>query len=139
MVCFATRLKHSEGKSLRLTQPFTDSSHCPVCPRRPSVSKRGPPRTSTPRGVRASRCAITASPLSTLTSWSEGGKKKTKKYARKGAFREEHKARVIHNSVVAEHRFACAGSDRGLLMSCDSGAQNKPLFPSLREIGIMSV
>lgn len=67
------------------------------------------------------------------------GGKKNKKYARKGAFREEHKARVIHNSVVAEHRFACAGSDRGLLMSCGSGAQNKPLFPSLRAIGIMSV
>lgn len=29
-----------------------------------------------------------------------------KNYGRKGAFREEHKARVIHNCVDAEHRFA---------------------------------
>lgn len=62
-----------------------------------------------------------------------------KKYVRKGAFREEYKARVIHKSMDADHRFACSSWDRGLLMSCDSGAQNKPLFPSVREIGIMSV
>lgn len=60
-------------------------------------------------------------------------------YVRKGAFLEEHKARVIHNSADAEHLFACSGSDRRLLMSCDSRAQNKPLFPSVTEMGIMSV
>lgn len=50
-----------------------------------------------------------------------------------------HKAQVIHDLVAAEHWFACSGTDRGLLMSCDPWAQSKPLSPSVSEIRISSV
>lgn len=72
-----------------------------------------------------------------------------KRRGRRGAIGEEHKAwqshshrRLNHNSIIVENvflRLLCSGSERGLLMSCESWAQKTPLFRSVTEVWIVSV
>lgn len=56
---------------------------------------------------------------------------------------QSHSHRQLnHNSIIVKKlflRLLCSGSERGLLMNCESWAQKNPLFPSVTEVWIVSV